>query len=393
MAGEKPKKHFSVVHSSQTWLSRTMTWLYTQVSCMPAHIENHVVCDKTENLDEFPIRNLVSADQDPQLWQLINSRSWQVARRRQSYLLRSRARQCDARIIHSHFGDRGWQNIDDVRRTGTRHVVTFYGYDVSRLPRLKPEWLQRYRELFETADLFLCEGPFLANALIELGCPSGKVEVHHLGIHLDDISFQPRNWRPGSPLRILLAGAFVEKKGMPLAIDALGRIKDKATLEITIVGDNNDQPRSAREKARILETIERNGLTARTRLLGFQPYSVLLDEAKRQHVFLSPSVTASDGDTEGGAPVSIIDMAATGMPVVSSRHCDIPEVLEDGVSGLLADENDIDQLERRLRWLIDHPERWHGMVEAARQHIETEFSATRQGQRLAGYYEALAGNG
>jgi len=389
MTPKDSQEKFSVVHSTQIWLSRTMTWLYTQISCMPPHVENHIVCDKTEHLDEFPIQNLLSADQDPRLWQLINSRSWQVARRRQSYLLRSRVRQSGARIIHSHFGDRGWFNIEDVKRTGTKHVVTFYGYDISRLPQLEPIWQQRYRQLFETADLFLCEGPYLANSLIESGCPTEKVRVHHLGIRLNDIPFRPRHWQPGSPLRVLLAGSFVEKKGMPLAINALGRIRDKTPLEITIIGDDNGQPRSRQEKTRIHEAIDRTGLGSQTRLLGYQPYSVLLDEASHHHVFLSPSLTASDGDSEGGAPVSIIDMAATGMPVVSSRHCDIPEVLEDGVTGLLAAEDDIDGLEERLCWLLDHPERWTGMVEAARRHIENEFSAPDQGQRLAMHYESL----
>ena len=356
---------------------------------MPPHIENHIVCDRTENLDEFPARNLISADQDPKLWQLANATSWQVARRRRSYLLRKQVRKCGARIIHSHFGDRGWFNIDAARRTGAKHVVTFYGYDISRLPQLEPVWRSQYRQLFESADLFLCEGPYLANSLIELGCPPGKAKVHHLGIRLNDIPFRPRHWQPGSALRVLLAGSFVEKKGMPLAIDALGRIKDRTSLEITIIGDDNGQPRSRQEKTRILAAVERNGLKSVTRLLGYQPYAVLLNEAASHHVFLSPSLTASDGDSEGGAPVSIIDMAATGMPVVSSRHCDIPEVLEDGVTGLLAPEEDVDALAEKLCWLLDHPNRWTDMAEAARRHIAAEFSAPDQGQRLAAHYESL----
>src|SRR5690606_39794503 len=67
--------------------------------------------------------------------------------------------------------------------------------------------------------------------------------------------------------------------------------------------------------------------------LGYQPWRALMDAAYRHHVFLSPSITASDGDTEGGAPVGLIEMAATGMPVISSRHADIPEVIEHGVGG------------------------------------------------------------
>lgn len=359
---------------------------------MPAHVGNYVVCDRTENLDEFPTDHLISADQDPKPLQFLCARSWRIARRRQSYLLRRQVQSSEAQIIHSHFGDRGWFNIDDANRSGARHVVTFYGYDVSRLPKLQPQWQQRFRELFDTADLFLCEGPFLAQSLIKLGCPPGKIKVHHLGIRLQDISFRPRCWQPGEPLRVLLAGSFVEKKGMPLAINALGRIMRRADLEITIIGDDNGQPRSRQEKIRMLDALRANGLESKTQLLGYQPYAILMQEAARNHVFLSPSVTASDGDSEGGAPVSIIDMAATGMPVVSSTHCDIPEVLQDGISGLLAKEEDIDELAERLHWLLDHPDEWTPMVEAARRRIEAEFDSEKQGQRLAALYEQLLAN-
>ena len=81
------------------------------------------------------------------------------------------------------------------------------------------------------------------------------------------------------------------------------------------------------------------------------------------------------------------------MPVVSSRHCDIPEVLQDGETGLLAEERDVDGLERRLCWLLDHPDRWEPMVRAARRHIEDEFSAVVQGRRLGSHYESLAKDG
>ena len=104
---------------------------------------------------------------------------------------------------------------------------------------------------------------------------------------------------------------------------------------------------------------------------------------------LSPSVLASDGDSEGGAPVTIIDMAASGMPVVSTRRCDIPQVLIDGESGLLADEADIGGLEDRLNWLLEHPDQWIHLINSARKRVETEFNAMTQGKRLASHYESL----
>jgi colanic acid/amylovoran biosynthesis glycosyltransferase len=84
-------------------------------------------------------------------------------------------------------------------------------------------------------------------------------------------------------------------------------------------------------------------------------------------------------------------MAATGMPVVSSRHADIPEVIEHGVAGLLAAERDVDGIADCLRQLIAAPGRWATMAAAARRHIESEFDANRQAGRLAGIYQRLCG--
>jgi len=384
-----PANRLAVVHSMSMWLPQTMSWLHTQVSSLPAHVESHAVCDRTENLDQYPIANLSSADRDSRLWKFLGRKSWKVQKWRQSRLLQQQIHRQQADIMHSHFGDRGWSNLAHAEKAGLKHVVTFYGYDISRLPVVDPAWRERYQQLFAEADLFLCEGPCLRNSLVELGCPEAKARVHHLGVKLDNIAFQPRSWTPGTPLKVLIAGTFVEKKGIPDAIEALGRIKHKTPLEITIIGDSNRQERSQREKARILDALRSTGLDTRTRMPGYQPYSTLIEEAYRHHLFLSPSILASDGDSEGGAPVTLIDMAASGMPVVSSNHCDIPEVLVAGESGLLADEGDIDGLEDRLNWLLDNPDQWLQIINAARSRMETEFNAITQGQRLAAHYESL----
>jgi colanic acid/amylovoran biosynthesis glycosyltransferase len=371
------------------WLSQTMTWLHTQVRALPASIESWVVCDKTANLNQFPVDNLVSADRDLAFWRFLSKRSWQVARRRQAWLLHNVIVRRRARILHSHFGDWGWANLRIAAGTGVKHVVSFYGYDASQLPFGSAEWRRRYAEMFDAADLFLCEGPHLGGVLRQLGCPAHKIRVHHLGVNIGRISHRPRKWQPGEPLRVLLAGSFIEKKGFPYALEALAQLRSRVHLEIDIVGDANGQDRSRQEKARIVTLVERFGLTPHTLLLGYRPHTELFEIAHRCHVFISPSITASDGDTEGGAPVSVIEMAATGMPVVSTSHCDIPEVLEDGVTGLLAAERDVEGLVMRLNWLVDHPDAWEPMASAARRKIEMEFNAVSQGTRLAEHYESL----
>jgi len=229
----------------------------------------------------------------------------------------------------------------------------------------------------------------MARCIVDLGCPEDKVRVHHLGVDLQQIPFTPRAWTPGQPLRVLLCGSFREKKGFPDGLAALARIKDEVPLAITVIGDEHGDERTRAEKRRILEAIAHGGLTERTRLLGYQPYETVMAEASRHHIFLSPSVTAADGDTEGGAPVTLIEMSASGMLPVSTTHCDIPGVVIDGVTGWLAPERDVDALVGHLRGIVAHPERWRGMQVAGRKHMEAEFDARVQGERLAAVYREI----
>ncbi|MBI3273477.1 MAG: glycosyltransferase [Planctomycetes bacterium] len=363
--------------------------MYTQVRNLPRDIDCHVVCESVANLDQFALPNLhhVRDGGLREYWE----RGLRKLRLRDPYaFLVERARALGARVLHSHFGDTAWRQLEATRRAGLRHVVTFYGFDVNMLPQREPEWRERYRELFAQGDLFLCEGPHMARCLVALGCPERKVRVHHLGVSLQELEFRPRSWRRGAPLRVLIAASFHEKKGIPDALAALRQLRDEVPLEIVLVGDAVDAPRSIAEKGRILEAIARLGLADQVRLLGFQPHRTVFEEAYRSHVFLAASRTASDGDTEGGAPVTVIEMSATGMPIVATTHCDIPEVVQHGRTGMLAAEGDVDGLVAQLRWYVEHPERWGELGAAARRRMEEEFDARAQGERLARLYREVA---
>ncbi len=381
--------HRTVIHRTHDWLPQTQTWIYTQVQYLPADVECHIVCDRTHHLDQFGLPNIHCLWEESR-WRYLWDKGLQKLRLRRylGYLV-AQARRYDVDIVHAHFGGVGWRNMGAAKKVGARYVVTFYGADVNQLPRSVPRWYRRYRQLFDHVDRVLCEGPHMAQSIINLGCPEDKVRVHHLGVRVDNIPYQPRKWKPDELFRVLIASSFREKKGIPYALEALGRLQNNVQLGITLIGDADKGPRSQLEKQKILATIEKYGLGPKVRLLGYQPHDVLLEEASRHHIFLSPSVTAADGDAEGGAPVSIIEMMATGMPVVSSRHCDIPEIVHHMETGLLAEERDVDGLVQHLKWLVAHPDQWAPMLTAGREHVEVEYNARVQGQHLAEIYQEL----
>jgi len=378
-----------VFHSVSEWLPQTENWIYNQIRFLPDHIVPHILCEKTINKDQFLLPNIYS------LSELAKTRIWvdkgfrKLGLRNHLAFSVREMRKHQAQVLHSHFGNVAWQNIDAANRLSIPHLATYYGYDVNYLPKQDGRWKKRYHQLFQSVDRILCEGPYMAKSIQALGCPPEKTIVQHLGIAVKDIGFKLRDWHPSQTLRVLIAASFLEKKGIPYAIEALGRIKHDVLLEITIIGDARPTRNASQEKQKILKAIETNGLQKNTKLLGYQNHRRLIQEAYQHHIFLSPSVTASDGDCEGGAPVSIIEMAATGMLIVGTRHCDIPEVISEGKTGLLADERDVYGLEENIRWLLNNVDKWPAILQAGRHRVEKEYDVIVQAERLANIYRSV----
>ncbi len=108
------------------------------------------------------------------------------------------------------------------------------------------------------------------------------------------------------------------------------------------------------------------------------------------HILLAPSVTAADGDQEG-IPVALMEAMSLGMPVVSTYHSGIPELIQDGVSGFLVPEREVDALADRLQYLLEHPQRWPELGRAGRRAVEEHFNIDKLNDRLADIYQQLIG--
>ncbi len=381
------------IHSFPVWLPQTQTWMYTQVKYLPETIETHIVCKKTENLKQFEVPNIHSLPLSSLTMRFGQSGLKGAKILSRLFWLYRMSHKIKPGIIHSHFGTVAWGDSLLLKHTQMKHIVTFYGLDVNMVPKQNPKWMRRYRSLFKSADLFLCEGQHMIKQLIAMGCSEKKVRLQHLGIEVDKIPYRPRIWNEGEILRVLISATFREKKGIPYALEALAELQKFVLLEITIIGDATTGERSQNEKQKIMAILDKRGLNSKTKLLGYQPYSVLFEEAYKNHIFISPSVTAVDGDTEGGAPVSIVEMMATGMPVVSTTHCDIPEVVQYSIEDWLVAERDVDGLVSKLKWLIKNAEKWRTMLDEGRKHVEKEYDARKQGRKLGEMYEkVLYGN-
>ena len=368
----------TVAHCATPYLHTSGSWIYHQIVRLRRY-RAIVLTQQALNLDEFPTEKVYSAETNPWGRRLVNRLVRGLTGKFPYYA--EILRQEGANLIHAHFGHQGCACLRAKRSADLPILTTFYGYDATRDP-YERRWRRRYERLFVEGERFLAEGSTMMQRLVEAGCPPEKVRLHHLGVDLERIPFQRR--QPVETVRFLICAPFREKKGIPYALLALGRVLQERSFpcEVVLIGDGPERPQ-------VLEALAQAGLGDRAELRGMLPYSQVLEELKRCHILLQPSVTARDGDTEGGAPVILLDAQASGMPVVATQHADIPEYVRDGESGMLAPERDIEALAACIHTLVGEPERWEAMGRAGRRHVEENYNAEVQSARLEEIYDEL----
>ncbi|MCW1973055.1 glycosyltransferase [Pantoea ananatis] len=281
-----------------------------------------------------------------------------VANARQTYV---------ADVFLVHFGYAG-ALANKLRELGIlkgKQATVFHGADISRR-HILDEHKQDYRNLFQQSELMLPISHLWQNKLIEMGCPPEKIHVTRMGIEPEKFNFQPRD-AFHTPLRIVSVARLTEKKGLDVAVKASAILKQRGgQFQYTIIG-NGDQDQMMRD------FIAREEMDDCVTMPGFKPQEEIRQALNEADIFLLPSKTAADGDMEG-IPVALMEAMAVGLPVVSTFHSGIPELIENNVSGWLVKEDDAEALAETLLKLSEGAVDVAPVVAAARHKVETEFN-------------------
>jgi colanic acid/amylovoran biosynthesis glycosyltransferase len=287
-------------------------------------------------------------------------------------------------ILHCHFGQIGVIGaiLKRNRLTKAKLLTTFLGNDLSSVVELRGQ--AYYKGLLQQGDLFLPISDCWSQRLLALGCDAGRIRVHHVGTDCSQIAFAPRQRDANGPVRLISVGRLVEKKGHEFSLRALAGLKDRRPdlpVLFDIVG-TGPQEAGLRQLAATL------GVQDIVQFHGALPHSRTLELLNQAHVFLLPSVTAADGDMEG-IPVALMEAMAKGLPVVSTRHSGIPELVQHERSGLLVAERDVPGLSAALETMIESSEAWPEMGRAGRDWVVAEFDMNHLVLRLHDHYRAL----
>jgi colanic acid/amylovoran biosynthesis glycosyltransferase len=161
--------------------------------------------------------------------------------------------------------------------------------------------------------------------------PAGKVVLIPCGIDLD--RFAPNGTPPLEPFRILSVARLVEKKGLPVLVEACRLLQARGLdFRCDIVGKGILRPR-------LESLIAEGGLTGRVRLLGPATQGEVREHYRASHLYVLPCVIAADGNRDG-LPVSLLEALASGLPVISTPVTGIPEVVRHEHNGLLVPSDD-----------------------------------------------------
>ncbi|HFK7157288.1 TPA: glycosyltransferase [Escherichia coli] len=257
-----------------------------------------------------------------------------------------------ADVFIAHFGPAG-VTAAKLRELGVirgKIATIFHGIDISSREVLN-HYTPEYQQLFRRGDLMLPISDLWAGRLQKMGCPREKIAVSRMGV--DMTRFSPRP---------------VKAQGVAFRYRILG------------IGPWERRLRTLIEQYQLEDVVE---------MPGFKPSHEVKEMLDDADVFLLPSVTGADGDMEG-IPVALMEAMAVGIPVVSTLHSGIPELVEADKTGWLVPENDARALAQRLAVFsqLDTDE-LAPVVKRAREKVEHDFNQQVINRELASLLQAL----
>jgi len=285
-------------------------------------------------------------------------------------------------LLHAHFATDARYILDAAREADVPIVTSIYGYDYSRFLRQYGGVGRLYlRKLFHTGDHFVVPSRSIRDALLAENCPQDRISVLSWGV--DTARFAPRvEPLPENPCVFVMVSGFTRKKGVGTLIEAFDRVRQRmSSVRLVLAGAG---PELLPSQARVHEL----GLDKFVEFPGFVPQEDLPGLLRRCHVFVHPSETPPQGDKEG-IPTAIMEALACGLPVVSTLHAGIPEIITDGENGYLVAERDVATLADRMIELAERDDLRNQFGEAGRRRVVVDYNVTTQSQRLEELYDEI----
>lgn len=274
-------------------------------------------------------------------------------------------------LVLAEYGTVGAEMAEPCRRAGVPLVVHFHGNDAHN-HQTRNEWREPYAAMFQYAAALVAVSGDMRRQLESLGAPAHKIAL--IPYWVDPERFCDAS-PAAAPPHLLAVGRFVEKKAPHLTVLAFERVARLVPEARLVMIGSGPLWGACRHLATVL------GVSDRIDFLGPQPPAEVAAWMRKVRGFAQHSVIASDGDCEG-TPVAILEAAASGLPVVATRHTGIKEAVLDAQTGLLVDELDVDGMAEAMRKILEAPDLAGELGAAARLHVAARYGREQTLDRL-----------
>jgi len=373
-----------------TFLAPEMRHVYRQIAGLK-NFEPLILTHKRQNADDFPfpddrvveLARPMTRELRRFWYRRVKQAPWQLYPGEVEAIERTLSDR-GASVLHIWFGHIG-MHLLPLLRSKSRPcpaVVSFHGADAS-VDLDKPGYRATIEAVFEHADAILVRSQSLADELRILGCPKEKIRLQRTGLPLDEWPLAESRVMPDDGAWCLVQTCrLIEKKGLDVTLRALARARDTfPNLRLTIAGEGD-----LRESLYSLSC--ELGIDDAVSFVGFIDQAAMLKLYSNAHLFVHPSRVGRDGNREG-VPNAMLEAMATGLPVVATRHGGIPDAVDDGVSGRLVEEKDVEGMVAAITELISDPSRCQAMGMAAREAVVERFEQSRQVAALETIYREV----
>jgi colanic acid/amylovoran biosynthesis glycosyltransferase len=265
-------------------------------------------------------------------------------------------------IVLAEYGPSGCEVLESCKISNTKLIVHFHGFDASDTSILG-RYERKYKEMFEYASYVIVVSNIMKEKIKNMGCPESKIILNTYGPNDQFLNITPSF----SNKQFIAVGRFVDKKAPYYTIFAFQKVLKKHPDSKLIIAGDGELLNTCKNIVRMLN------LSDRIIFPGIISPNEFQEFLRESIAFVQHYITADSGDMEG-TPVAVLEASAAGIPVISTKHAGIPDVIINEDTGLLVEEHDVEGMAKNMIRVLDDLEFAKKLGLAGRKRIKEQFS-------------------
>lgn len=271
----------------------------------------------------------------------------------------------------------GAEVVELCQNLGMPLMAIGLGYEISMYHMLE-KYKMKYRKLFDYAKTIFIVSEHMKHNIIELGCDDAKIVYTPAGPSEEFLNLKPEF----KSNQVLAVGRFVEKKAPHLTILAFNEVLKKKPDAILVMAGDGPLWSVCKD---IVQTLNMANTVKFVGQINTKEHQGLLEQSI---AFVQHSKIAISGDSEG-TPVAILEASAAGLPIVSTLHAGIPNVVVNNETGFLVSENDVMAMAEKILLLLNDKALAKKMGAAGKIYVSTNFTLKKHIQKLTAHIKTI----